>query len=165
MGGVVTLKSVIGVMLVLAGILISVLSAPAMALDWSDKEILIDEGYKPLNGFAIAALIRNRTVTLTYGRNDNTTEIYFDGFGGRLSLAKNRKLTRYWQIRDNTYCETSLIGAGLQCSIVLHKDGEYRLCPLKENICWYSYSNFRNGDVLGLKALEDGLISTSNSGG
>lgn len=132
---------------------VMVLVAPVRALDATSELTLEMDGFRRMDSEEIRMLLTDRTVHLTYGRDDNETVYYFGPDGVRSSDRGGFRLDRHWMVSRDRLCEEYLRPLDFACSKVFVKNGVIQLCPEDENICWYIFSGFIPGDAEGLRNL------------
>ncbi len=133
---------------------VSVTASPsAEALDATSELTLKMDGFRRLDGEEIRSLLADRTVHMTYGRDNDETVYFYGADGVRSSMQTGYRLDRQWTVSRDRLCEEYLRAFDFACSKVFVKDDVVQLCPEEENICWYVFSGFRLGDVEGLRLL------------
>lgn len=128
-------------------------SLPAIALGATSGLTLKMDGFRRMGGDEIRSLLSDRTIHMTYGRDDSETVYYYGADGVRSSLRAGFRLDRQWTISQDKLCEEYLRPLDYSCAKVFIKDGTVQLCPEEENICWYVFSGFTPGDAAGLRLL------------
>lgn len=123
----------------------------AHALDATSELTLKMDGFRRLDGAEIKELLTDRTVFLTYGRNDDETIYFYGDDGVRSSMMGQFRLDRHWTVSQDRLCEEYLRPFDFSCAKVFVKEDVVQLCPEDENICWYIFRGFLPGDVEGLR--------------
>ena len=128
-------------------------SPSAKALDVTSELTLKMDGFRRMNGDEIRMLLSDRTVHMTYGREDGETVYFYGADGVRSSMQSGFRLDRQWTVSQDRLCEEYLRPLDYACAKVFMKDDIVQLCPEAENICWYVFSGFTPGDVEELRQL------------